>query len=746
MDKATDRLVPQQRQGGFFSSDQPISAPADDLLGRAGFARAVAAAIRAWKGRDSLVIALYGPWGSGKTSVKNLILNSLETPGETGPSVLEFNPWQITGQERLATAFFDEVGGVLGTKHTTPNSTSAARWKAYTASLTLGASFAKSLKTVLSSLGVPGSMVLGPLATVLENISAATAKGSDGLEAEAQSAQHSLSDAKNELASDLRKLERPILIVMDDIDRLSKDEIRLLFQLVKANADFPNLIYLLLFQRNVVEASLETVTGVSGREFLEKIVQVGFDMPRIERPRLEKLLFAGLDALLEGKDVGKGFNKHRWENLYHGGLRSFFRSIRDVNRFNLTLSFHVSLFRGEGVFQVNPIDLIGLEVLRVFEPAVYARLPDAKMLLTGRIEVGFDPREDPESRTRAVESIVEQASASCRPRVREILRQLFPPAAWALGDHSNRSSENSEWYRELRACHADIFDRYFQLALSERDIPQERIDRILSKAGDRHEFVAEILALKDVGLLEEAIDRLTHYQEQIGLDHAVPFITALLDIGDHLPVSPSNVFVNFGPAGTMLQIIHQILKREPAIEKRSEILKAALTDTTGVSLPSVLLDWEENEQERKNRPAEVLLQEADLPACRKSCVEKILHAAEKGTLGKKPGLNFILSGWQRWGGPGAMKTWTEQYARDPAGALALLVSFLREGSSSTSGDFVGRVERKISLKAISEFASINILSETLRQATPINLTEIEGAALAAFKSALQERDPGESGV
>lgn len=584
-------------------------------------------------------------------------------------------------------------------------------------------------------------MVLGPLATVLERISIAAAKGAEGLEAEGQSAQQSLADAKNELAAELRKLRQPILIVMDDIDRLSKDEIRLLFQLVKANADFPNLIYLLLFQREVVEASLETVTGVSGREFLEKIVQVGFDMPRIERPRLERLLFAGLDSVLGSGAVGLRFDKHRWDNLYHGGLRSFFKTLRDVNRFNSTLSFHVSLFRGEGAFQVNPIDLIGLEVLRVFEPGVYSRLPDAKMLLTGRIEVGFDPRELPESRRRAVESLIEQASDSSRPRVREILIQLFPPAAWALGDNTRSSSDKSEWFRELRACHADVFDRYFQLALSERDIPHDRIERMLSMAGDRHAVVVELLALKDVGLLEEAIDRLTNYDKQIALEDAVPFITALLDSGDHLPVGPSRGFD--GPGGTILQIVNQLLMRESEIARRSNILKAALTDTAGVSLPAVLVDWEEDKQDRKNRPAEVLLLESDLAECRRFCVNRILRAVEQGTLGKKPDLNFILSGWRRWGDSVAMRSWTEKFASTPTGALALLVPFLWETSYSTPGDFVGRIERGINLRAVSELVSINILSEALLHEPPTDLTEMEGAALAAFKSALQEQGPGD---
>lgn len=77
-------------------------------------------------------------------------------------------------------------------------------------------------------------------------------------------------------------MKTPILIGIDDLDRLTADEVRLVFQLIKANADFPNLVYLTLFQRDIVEGNLEKAKSGSGKDFLEKVVQVGFDVPQVE--------------------------------------------------------------------------------------------------------------------------------------------------------------------------------------------------------------------------------------------------------------------------------------------------------------------------------------------------------------------------------------------------------------------------------------------------------------------------------
>src|SRR5689334_456173 len=92
-----------------LSADRPIASAAEDVLGRAPFAEQLAVAIANWKEDESLVIALYGQWGIGKTSVKNLVLEELRMRGEEAPDLVEFNPWHWTGHDGLAAAFFKEV-------------------------------------------------------------------------------------------------------------------------------------------------------------------------------------------------------------------------------------------------------------------------------------------------------------------------------------------------------------------------------------------------------------------------------------------------------------------------------------------------------------------------------------------------------------------------------------------------------------------------------------------------------------
>src|SRR5712691_10234001 len=139
-----------------FSPERPITSRKADLLDRTVFAEQIAAAVRGWTGQDSLVIALHGAWGTGKSSIKNVALESLRAEPQTSPYIVEFNPWQWAGQEQLAQAFFGEIGKELGRKEGSEQAKgSAKRWRKYGALLSLGAEiFAGTRRLALIALAV----------------------------------------------------------------------------------------------------------------------------------------------------------------------------------------------------------------------------------------------------------------------------------------------------------------------------------------------------------------------------------------------------------------------------------------------------------------------------------------------------------------------------------------------------------------------------------------------------------------
>ena len=91
---------------------------------------------------------------------------------------------------------------------------------------------------------------------------------------------------KEKLIKELKKKKKKIIVVIDDIDRLSNEQIRMVFQLVNQVAGLPNVLYLLSMDKDVVVRALKNVQDCNGEEYLEKIVQVPFTIPKLDKDKV----------------------------------------------------------------------------------------------------------------------------------------------------------------------------------------------------------------------------------------------------------------------------------------------------------------------------------------------------------------------------------------------------------------------------------------------------------------------------
>lgn len=736
-----------------FSADRPITSKEEDLLDRANFATSLSKAIEGWTENDSLVVALYGIWGSGKSSVKNMVLEALRSKQDSASNIVEFNPWQWAGQDQLAEAFFSEVEIALGKADTSKRGKHrAAMWHLYAqrlkvASLTV-TGFRDTIPTSLALLAIVGlasflsitwvKVVIGIvgviilfIASALTGISGFTEELANLFSKRNEVADRNLDEIKDSLASDLATLDAPVVIVIDDLDRLAPDQIQLMLQLVKANADFPKVVYLLLFQRTIIEAAL----GERGREFLDKIVQAGFDIPQVQRSYIDKVLTQKLDYILGDASVNRRFNGERWANLYIRGIQPFFRTLRDVHRFGGIFTFEVGLFRGDTTFEVNPVDLIGLEVLRVFEPEVYQALSPAKAILTGIQPLGIDYSHKELITKQAVEAILEHASKDRAEAVREIMKQLFPPIEWILGGNHYGESFTDQWYRELQVCHPDVFDRYFFLTIPEGDISQADLERVLHSASDTKLATAEFISLKQKGLLDITLIRLEAYKQEIDITHAVPFITTLFNIGEELSPNSRGMF-ELDSSTHVVRIIHWYLITEPDKERRASIVGEALQASSGLSMPIQFIETESYEK------TDSILEASHLPALQQVCVERIRAAAKNGRLASNPFLGSILYQWQKWSSAEESKKWVATLIKSNKGLLAFLHAFMQPVRSVPNGSVVVRTVWRIRLSDIETFVAADIVEARAKELEHEPLSESDQQSLHALEHAFERRRRG----
>lgn len=726
-----------------YSSDRPIGSKKEDILKRAKFAEQLADDLRLWDGTDSLVVGLYGAWGSGKTSLKNMVLEAIRRKRTATIPVMEFNPWQLSGTGDIPATFFRELAIALGEEGPRRDvNKRAAKLKYYSGLLTLAGSVAKSIGSLRTLLGKPDGPTIEAAAGGVTVAASLSKKGSEALTAKGDAEEKSLHELKVELSALMAKLPRPVLVVIDDIDRLSRDEILQVFQLVKASADFPRLVFLLLFERSVVTKALDAISDNNGSEFLEKIVQVGYHIPHASHKAVQNALFTGLNSNLALRVIYMRWEKRRWNDLFIDGISGYFRNLRHVKRFLASFAFHVREHRNQDSFEVNPVDLIGLETLRVFEPSVYERLPNSKTILTRHEGPSLFGEIKQEVVDQALSQIVSAAPSEKRERVKAILEVLFPPISSSFAGDHEVVKHHEEWLRQLRVCHPDLFDKYFTLTVGDDDLSQLELDSLVSCMVSAKHFTAACEALKKRGLLNLAFERLDAYKEQLRLQTLPPLVQSLCEMSDGFPErqpKPFEQLLEYDLIVYAWRLCYFGLKRVPDKKERFQVLHDVISRSTGLALPFELVALDERVGDRKTRGHEFLLEETDVEVLKKICIQKFREALKSPDFRQNPQFRLTLLRWSSWESADEVKSLMTNQICTPADALWLLTVLLGE-SHSFGHDH--KVRYSMMLGSLERFVDIAHLTDLVAELKLDRMTKRERIAFREFTKALKRRAEG----
>lgn len=689
----------------MFKPDQPIRSHEEDILGRASFAQSLANAILSYKEKDSIVIGLFGAWGSGKTSISNMALEHIDlvsknkTDGEK-PIVIRFNPWNFSDQNQLITQFFKQLSVVLNRPDYGADAKKAGE------KLETYAKFFSPLKLIPE---------IGQYAQIAKDVLQTTGNAAKSL---GEHKETNLDEIRKELNDLLGKQPHKIVVVIDDIDRLNNMEIRQIFQLVKSLGDFPNTIYLLAFDKNVVINALKKVQEGSGIEYLEKVVQIPFEIPLISKQEVEHLLFSQLDELI--KDIPENkWDQTYWGNTYHSGLKYFFRNIRDVTRYINSLRFSFEMIKDD----VNPIDFFAITAIQVFAPEVYYGIRDNKDIFSGVSDSAY--RRNDSAREQAIkrcDEIIGRVNEPSQEILKDFLKRLFPKLESIYGDTHYGNDWWGNWRRDCRICSPDIFDIYFRLSLLKGEITQSEIETILSLGNDPDAFAEALLKLNEDGKIIRFLERLEDYtRSDIPEENIEPIITVLMDIGDFFPEGDSGVFGTNTPI-KLLRLFYQLGHRFDSHEIRFGIFKRAMEKATR-SLYTIVDEVgvqgqqhgkygaESPEPEKKQTVNSEQLEELEKIAC-----EKIENLAENGRLAKQEHLLPILFMWKEWGQRDKINNFVDNMIKNDDGLIDFIASFLNESVSyGIYTDHVAETHWHINIESIEKFVEIGEIEPRIRK-------------------------------
>ncbi|RQM61785.1 KAP family P-loop NTPase fold protein [Aeromonas enteropelogenes] len=413
---------------GKYHNDQPILGGHNepDLLNRFDFANHLANVLLLNHDDDCLTVSLEGEWGYGKTSVINLVKYVLSEKENT-PIIIEYNPWLAGKPESLIQDFLLQFSSQLNI-----NDNSEVALKAAQELIAYSSLFS------VAKL-VPGAE---PWASIIEKV---LSKFGSSTKKIAELKKLDLLGKKKAVVAAIEKIKTPIVVIIDDIDRLTPSETFQVLRLVKAVADFSGTSFLLAFDSNYITSVLDKNDIVNASEYINKIVQLRIPLPVISERGMNELANSEL-ANLSDKNLTDRFetDQERLSWIYHNYFKRLINNPRELKRCFNHLRFVLEQVEGQVCFS----DIFSLSIIATKANSIYEHIkktPEAyigKRFSNDGIMID-NPEDIVKSFSEERNDLLKEYSGRDRKLLEGLLGDIFPLMDTSAYSHYGVSDADS---------------------------------------------------------------------------------------------------------------------------------------------------------------------------------------------------------------------------------------------------------------------------------------------------------------
>ncbi len=542
----------------MYFDDEPIKKQEEDILNRCGFAKRIGKSLLENEAKNGYCVGLFGPWGSGKSSIINMVVEELKLISETQDMpviTMYFNPWNFSSTDQLLRQYFIMLADRFNTAKDKKLNKIGKEIQKYAGMFNIFGDIGKTIGDVWKEIG-------------------------KNLQRRGISQDNDITKQRDCIVDALLQQKCKIIVVIDDIDRLSNEEIKLIFQLVNSVAKFPNIIYLLSFDKEIVARALGEVQSYDGEKYLEKIIQVPIELPEVSNAILWDILFNRLDCLLKNHQ-GMIFEKEYWNRVFYECVSKYVHTIRDVVRIVNGLNIKCDLI-GE---DINFVDMVAITVIENKIPDLYRWIKNNRTKLVGAPELSlqFIGKNEKDIANIYKEDMQRLNVERCEEYI-NILKLLFPYYASKLsGNMSYYSNDNIR--RTLRMGHVDLINRYFALELESEDVSRKEVNFAIQTM-DEHELQNYFLYINDNNKIIAFLNELKAVKDDIPQERIAPIIQVLFNVGVDFEGKSTNSYFSLSAFSITLYTIRDIMMTV-SIEKRYLLLKNVIQHANSESIQMI---------------------------------------------------------------------------------------------------------------------------------------------------------------
>lgn len=693
-----------------YSTDRPIEKEEQDLLGRATFSKRLGETMYEYDFKSGLVIGIFGKWGSGKTSVINMAsaeIERLAKNNQNKPIIFRFAPWNFSDKDNLISLFFENLKNKLEIQTN----------KEFKEDLGKALRDYASAFDALSMVPVIGSGMAAIVKTIMK------VKGSSLMEIP------DLEKTRKKLEEELIKSGKKIVIIIDDIDRLTNSQIRDIFQLVKQVADFPNIIYVLAMDRAVVSNALGEVHNIDGNEYLEKIIQVPFELPDLRKSKLNNIFLTKINEILDEYSKEFILDEEYWNNVVIDCIYPFINNLRDVNRIGNIFRFKYGALHQETAFE----DLLSITVLEVLQPKLYKWIRENKESVCGGymhgLSISLGLKNDYQKKYRE-----EFESLGIDPEMAmNCLSTLFPVFAKDINKSKNNIKLQKDAKEKMRLADSERFDLYFMFDLDEIKVSRNTVNDCIYNL-DREQLFDQIKNINKSGNIVYFLEEINALKNRIPNSRLELIVSTMLKLQAEFKGERGVSFLVESASGMAYHFIMDILKNFNEEIERYRVIRTTLADIDKDSLGplatiinSIELSYGRLAADSENKDEQIISLE-HLKKLEKLYVERLHDITDTESILEIKGYDIIFYLWDSFDEEG-VRNYLEKIFENKINKLKFICSMAGKWNG-TNGS--GWVVSQDSYKKYIKPEEVYTLIQNIDKKELSKLSEIEQIKLASF--------------
>lgn len=454
-----------------------------DLLHRKELIESISTTIKNCYPNKKFVLSLSGNWGSGKTTILNLVKKQLQDCQENIIIIDDFDPWNFEDEAALLGAILDTIFQKMNLNYSISKQRA---WK-------------KDLIALIFNINAATRGV--KFSFFKENI-------------------NSVSKIRNQINEYMSFSDQRLVFILDNIERLGSE--RMLF-LLKTVADVLNLdrvTYILSYDPRIMERLL--AEQKYDMEYLKKIVQMEFCVPELDTDLKKDLMYHCVSNMLKTYRI-EDEKRNEILNIVPL-LTDYTQDVRDIKRFLNSIMSVLYYFSNEQnkrlAMQLNICDYIIIELIKRENGELYSIIwKNATYFVSADRETmfGFEDylQVNQEKKNAEIIDFYKKIfSSEKNSRYLNLLKRIFPYVNHYVMERNNIINKDytDEKYEQTIKKHriysGNYFPIYFTLHSNEHLEIQNIVEKMigLCNANNREEAKQELkVALREFNAIEYKI-------------------------------------------------------------------------------------------------------------------------------------------------------------------------------------------------------------------------------------------------